>query len=110
MKTTSNLLTTALQGAHRALGAKLVDFAGWEMPISYAGTLSEHAAVRKAAGLFDIGHMGRIDIRGPGADVFLSSLVTARLDALRPGGARYALICNEKGAILDDIFVYRRGA
>ncbi len=103
------LLTTALRDAHRALGAKLVDFAGWEMPISYAGTLSEHAAVRTAAGLFDIGHMGRLDMRGPGADAFLSSLVTARLDDLRPGAARYALVCNEKGAILDDIFVYRRG-
>ena len=110
MKTTSDLLTTALHGAHRALGAKLVDFAGWEMPISYAGTLAEHAAVRRAAGLFDIGHMGRIDVRGPGADAFLSSLVTARLDDLRPGAARYALVCNEQGTILDDIFVYRRGA
>ncbi len=110
MTKTAGLLATALHDVHRALGAKLVDFAGWEMPISYTGTLTEHAAVRRAAGLFDIGHMGRIDVRGQGADAFLSAVVTARLDDLRPGAARYALVCNETGTLLDDIFVYRRAA
>lgn len=106
---TMGLLTTALHDAHRALGAKLVDFAGWEMPIAYAGTLAEHAAVRRAAGLFDIGHMGRIEIKGAGAWAFLQSLVTADLAEVKTGAAHYALICNEQGGILDDIFVYRRG-
>jgi len=110
MTTSAGLLTTALHSAHRERGAKLVDFAGWEMPISYTGVLGEHAAVRNAAGLFDIGHMGRIDVRGPGAQAFLDSLVTTDIGALRPGTARYALVCNEQGTILDDIFVYRRGA
>lgn len=107
---TTGLLTTALHDAHRALGAKLVDFAGWDMPIAYAGTLGEHAAVRRAAGLFDIGHMGRIDVRGAGADAWLQSLVTADLTGVKPGAARYALVCNDQGGILDDIFVYRRAA
>jgi aminomethyltransferase len=105
---TAGLLTTALHDHHRALGAKLVDFAGWEMPISYAGTVGEHAAVRRAAGLFDIGHMGRIDVRGPGAGDWIQQLVTSNTETLKPGAARYALVCNERGTILDDIFVYKR--
>ncbi len=107
---TGGLLTTALHGAHRALGAKLVDFAGWEMPIAYAGTVGEHLAVRRAAGAFDIGHMGRIDVRGPGAGAYLRSLVTRTLADMPAGAARYALVCNDRGTILDDIFVYRKGA
>lgn len=111
MKTsTGGLLTTALHDNHRALGAKLVDFAGWDMPIAYAGTVGEHLAVRRAAGAFDIGHMGRIEVRGPGAGAYLRSLVTRNLADLTPGSARYALVCNERGTILDDIFVYRKGA
>jgi aminomethyltransferase len=103
-------LLTALHDRHRALGAKLVDFAGWDMPIAYAGTVGEHHAVRRAAGAFDISHMGRIDVRGPGAGTWLRSLVTRNLEDLAPGAARYALVCNERGTILDDIFVYRRAA
>jgi aminomethyltransferase len=102
------LLTTALHERHRALGAKLVDFAGWDMPIAYAGTVGEHGAVRRAAGAFDIGHMGRIDVRGPGSGSYLRSLVTRDLADMGFGSARYALVCNERGTILDDIFVYRR--
>ncbi len=107
---TGGLLTTALHERHRALGAKLVDFAGWDMPIAYAGTVGEHAAVRRAAGAFDISHMGRIDVRGSGAGAFLRSLVTRNLADMPEGAARYALMCNERGTILDDIFVYRKGA
>jgi aminomethyltransferase len=107
---TGGLLTTALHAAHHALGAKLVDFAGWDMPIAYAGTVGEHLAVRRAAGAFDISHMGRIEARGPGVEAYLRSLVTRKLADLAPGSARYALVCNERGTILDDIFVYRRGA
>ncbi len=111
MKTsTGELLTTALHAAHSALGARLVDFAGWDMPIAYAGTVGEHLAVRRAAGAFDIGHMGRIDVRGPGATAFLRSLVTRNLADMAEGTARYALVCNERGTILDDIFVYRKTA
>ncbi|HET8760047.1 MAG TPA: glycine cleavage system aminomethyltransferase GcvT [Nitrospiria bacterium] len=104
---TQPLLTTALHAAHRALGARLVDFAGWEMPISYAGTVAEHTAVRRAAGVFDIGHMGRLRVRGSGATAYLESLVTRGVGDIPPGAARYALVCNEQGTILDDIFVYR---
>jgi aminomethyltransferase len=107
---TDGRFTTALHEQHRALGAKLVDFAGWDMPIAYAGTVSEHLAVRRGAGAFDIGHMGRIDVRGPGAGSFLRSLVTRTLADMPAGAARYALVCNERGAILDDIFVYRKAA
>lgn len=101
-------MTTALHAAHQALGAKLVDFAGWDMPLAYAGTVGEHLAVRRAAGAFDIGHMGRIEVRGPGAGAYVRSLVTRTLADMPAGAARYALVCNERGTILDDIFVYRK--
>jgi aminomethyltransferase len=104
---TQGLLTTALHAAHKALGARLVDFAGWEMPISYAGTVAEHLAVRGAAGAFDIGHMGRLRVRGPGATAYIESLVTRSVGDVPSGAARYALVCNERGTLLDDIFVYR---
>jgi aminomethyltransferase len=107
---TAKLLTTALHDAHRALGAKLVDFAGWEMPISYAGTVAEHGAVRRAAGAFDIGHMGRLRVRGSGATAYVESIVTRGVTDVPNGAARYALVCNERGTILDDIFVYRYSA
>ncbi len=85
----------------------MVDFAGWEMPIQYSSIVAEHNAVRQAAGLFDVGHMGRISVRGPEAVTFLDWLLTNDIAGLNPGQARYSLVCNAGGGVLDDILVYR---
>lgn len=101
------MLQTCLNAAHRALGAVMVDFAGWDMPIRYTGIVEEHAAVRRAAGLFDLGHMARIDITGPEREAFLDSLVTNKVAGLPLGQAHYALLCREDGGILDDVIYYQ---
>lgn len=98
---------TPLIAQHRAAGAKLVDFAGWEMPIHYTGVVDEYQTVRSKAGLFDVSHMGRIVVTGSGAEAFLQRMTTNDLAALRPMQAQYSMICNEQGGIKDDIFVYR---
>ena len=85
----------------------MVDFAGWEMPQQYSSVREEHAAVRGAAGLFDVSHMGRVAFRGTGAARFLQRLVTNDVGSLAPGHAQYNLLCNEEGGILDDLVVYR---
>ena len=99
---------TPLTEWHRAAGAKLVDFAGWEMPLSYSGVIDEHETVRRSAGLFDISHMGRIAVEGPSAETLLQRVVTRDLAKMADGSARYALVCNETGGVLDDVVVYRR--
>jgi aminomethyltransferase len=99
---------TPLTEWHRAAGARLVDFAGWEMPLSYSGVIDEHETVRRAAGLFDISHMGRIAVEGDGAEALLQRLVTRELAGMADGSARYALACNDSGGVLDDVVVYRR--
>ncbi len=101
------LKRTALYPCHRAAGARMVDFAGWEMPISYRGILEEHRAVRTGAGTFDVSHMGFVEIRGPQAAAFCQKLTTNDIGRLRDGRAQYSLLCNEKGGILDDVVVYR---
>ncbi len=98
---------TPLIAQHRAAGAKLVDFAGWEMPIQYSGVLDEYHTVRSKAGLFDVSHMGRIVVTGSGAESFIQRMTTNDLAALRPMQAQYSMVCNEQGGIKDDIFVYR---
>ncbi|MDF0652678.1 MAG: glycine cleavage system protein T [Nitrospira sp. LK265] len=98
---------TPLIAQHRAAGAKLVDFAGWEMPIQYSGVVDEYHAVRAKAGLFDVSHMGRISVTGSGAEAFLQRMTTNDLATLRPMQAQYSMVCNEQGGIKDDIFVYR---
>ena len=98
---------TPLIAQHRAAGAKLVDFAGWEMPIQYSGVVDEYHTVRSKAGLFDVSHMGRIVVSGSGAESFLQRMTTNDLAALRPMQAQYSMVCNEQGGIKDDIFVYR---
>ena len=98
---------TPLIAQHRAAGAKLVDFAGWEMPIHYTGVVDEYHAVRSKAGLFDVSHMGRIVVTGSGAESFLQRMTTNDLAALQPMQAQYSMVCNEQGGIKDDIFVYR---
>ena len=98
---------TPLYERHRALGGRMVDFAGWEMPQQYSSVREEHAAVRQAAGLFDVSHMGRVSFRGDGVADYLQRLVTNDLAQVEPGHAQYNLICNEAGGVLDDLVVYR---
>jgi aminomethyltransferase len=101
---------TPLIDRHRAAGAKLVDFAGWEMPMQYTGVLAEYHAVRTTAGLFDVSHMGRILVSGAGSGPFLQRLATNDASKLAVGQAHYSMVCNEGGGIKDDIFVYRTGS
>ncbi len=99
---------TVLNQSHRALGATLVEFAGWEMPVSYSGILDEARAVRAAAGLFDVSHMGVIEVSGPDARRDVDRVVTSRVLDLPAGRARYGLLLSPAGGILDDILVYSR--
>jgi aminomethyltransferase len=106
--TDADLKHSPLDAAHRALGAKLGPFAGWDMPIQYAGTLSEHQAVREAVGLFDLSHLGKVEVRGRGARQALQHALTNDLDRLtEPGAAQYTLCLDEQGGIIDDLIVYR---
>lgn len=98
---------TVLYEAHKALNAQFVEFAGWEMPVSYSGVLEEHKAVRTTAGLFDVSHMGRIQVDGQGAKGFLQRLSTADIDTLRAGQACYTLFCNNDGGVIDDLIIYK---
>jgi aminomethyltransferase len=104
---TGTLKRTPLYSAHVAAGAKLVPFAGWEMPIQYAGIREEHLAVRGGAGIFDVSHMGQIQTSGPQALERLQRLVSNDVRRLPEGGAQYSLLCNEQGGVLDDLFTYR---
>lgn len=101
------LLTTPLHAAHVALGAKMAPFAGYDMPIQYSGILAEHRAVRAAAGLFDVSHMGEFTVRGPQAEAFVQRLVTNDAATLTDGRAMYAVLCHESGGAVDDLLVYR---
>src|SRR5271169_3846321 len=98
---------TPLYEAHRALGARLVDFAGWEMPVQYTSVLAEHEAVRNAAGLFDVSHMGEVEFRGPGALASANGLITNDLARIADGQAVYAGLLNEAGGFVDDVVAYR---
>ena len=109
MVSADTLKRTPLFDTHVALGGRMVPFAGWEMPIQYAGILEEARAVRSGCGIFDVSHMGRVRIEGPEAAVFLDSILSADIKGLRIGRARYNLICNEQGGIIDDSLVYRLG-
>lgn len=106
--TSQNLKQTPLHAEHRRAGARLVPFAGYEMPLQYAGIVAEHRAVRTRAGLFDVSHMGRLAFRGAGALSTVNRLITNDLEAARDGQAVYTCCCNEGGTILDDLIVYRR--
>jgi aminomethyltransferase len=104
--TAAELKRTPLFKVHAEAGARLVPFAGWEMPVQYEGVRQEHVAVRKGAGLFDVSHMGEIETRGPRAADFLRHLLTNDVVKVGPGGAQYALLCREDGGVLDDLFTY----
>jgi aminomethyltransferase len=101
------LRETPLHDRHAAAGARLVPFAGWEMPVQYAGVREEHLAVRRGAGVFDVSHMGQVEARGAGAEAFLQRLLSNDVRQLAVGGAQYSLLCREDGGVLDDLFTYR---
>ncbi len=105
---TTDLKRTSLYHTHQSAGATLVPFAGWEMPVSYAGTVAEVAAVRTAAGLFDVSHMGEASVTGPGALAFIQRVTTNDAGRLAPGRAQYSLLLNEGGGVVDDVIVYCR--
>ena len=98
---------TPLFAAHQKLGAKLVDFSGWEMPVQYSGLIAEHLAVRNAAGVFDISHMGEVTVAGAGAADFLNRTLTNDIRKLGSGQGQYTLMCNECGGVIDDLYAYR---
>ncbi|WP_367045087.1 glycine cleavage system aminomethyltransferase GcvT [Streptomyces sp. Je 1-332] len=100
---------TALDAVHRALGATMTDFAGWDMPLRYGSERDEHVAVRTKAGLFDLSHMGEITVTGPEAVDFLNFALVGNIGSIGVGRARYTMICAEDGGILDDLIVYRLG-
>src|ERR1700693_454737 len=102
------LLRTPLYERHVALGARMVPFAGWEMPVQYEGVIQEHRAVRTDAGVFDVSHMGEIEVEGPQAHALLQSLLSNDLDKIQPSEAQYTLLTNESGGIIDDGTAYRR--
>lgn len=100
---------TPLFEQHEELGAKLVPFAGWEMPVLYEGIREEHSAVRTHAGMFDVSHMGEVEVEGPAAIEFLQLVLSNDLSKIAVGGAQYSCICNESGGVVDDVFTYRLG-
>src|SRR5918911_2360870 len=101
------LQRTPLHARHVELGARLVPFAGWEMPVQYDGVIAEHRAVRSDVGVFDVSHMGELEVEGPRAHELLQSLLSNDLDKIEPGGAQYTLLTNEHGGIVDDLIAYR---
>jgi aminomethyltransferase len=104
------LRRTALWASHVKLGARMMPFAGYDMPVQYSGLIEEHQAVRTAAGLFDVAHMGVARVEGPGAAAYLDRACTRKLAALAPGRAAYTLLCRENGGTVDDLIVYRERA
>ena len=101
---------TPLYDRHVAAGARMVDFAGYEMPLQYSGIRDEHVAVRERAGIFDVSHMGEVRISGDGAADFVQRLITNDVSALEPGQLKYSVMCNEAGGIVDDVIAWRGGA
>src|SRR5215471_1132803 len=100
---------TPLFAAHQRLGGKLIEFGGWEMPVQYSSITDEHLAVRNAAGIFDISHMGEVVVKGSGAEAFLNQMLTNDVRKLAVGQGQYTIMCNEKGGAIDDLYTYRLG-
>src|ERR1041384_7615574 len=103
----SKMKHTPLFSTHQQLGGKLIEFGGWEMPVQYTSIVDEHLTVRKAAGLFDISHMGEILLKGPAAEAFLNQTLTNDIRKLEPGQGQYTLCCNHHGGVIDDLYAYR---
>ena len=106
---TDTLRRTPLFERHREAGARLVPFAGWEMPVQYEGIGPEHRTVRGSAGVFDVSHMGEVVTEGPDAEAFLQRVLSNDVTRLAEGGAQYSLLCREDGGVLDDLFTYKLG-
>jgi aminomethyltransferase len=104
------LKRTPLYDRHVAAGARLVPFAGWEMPVQYTGIREEHVAVRTGAGVFDVSHMGEVETTGPDAEAFLQHVLSNDVTRIAPDGAQYSVLCRDDGGVLDDLFTYRRPA
>ncbi len=104
------LKRTPLFAAHQKLGAKLIDFGGWEMPVQYTSIIDEHQAVRNAAGIFDISHMGEVTVSGDKAAEYLNYVLTNDIRKLTPGNGQYTLLCNERGGTIDDLYAYQLSA
>src|ERR671925_77940 len=98
---------TPLHDRHVAAGARLVPFAGWEMPVQYEGIRAEHMGVRERVGVFDVSHMGEVETSGPGAEALLERLLSNDVTRIAENGAQYSVLCNERGGVLDDLFTYR---
>lgn len=102
----AELLQGPIHDAHVALGAKFAEFGGWSMPVSYAGTVTEHIATRTTVGLFDVSHLGKAVVRGPGAAAHVNAVLTNDLGRIEPGRAQYTLCCTESGGVIDDLIAY----
>ncbi|GAA3324783.1 glycine cleavage system aminomethyltransferase GcvT [Paeniglutamicibacter sulfureus] len=100
---------TSLHAQHAELGASFTDFGGWDMPLKYGSELAEHNAVRATAGLFDLSHMGEVWVEGPDAATYLNTALAGNMAVMKVGKAKYSVICNEAGGIIDDLITYRRG-
>src|SRR3954468_14834308 len=107
MAAADTLKRTPLHDRHVAAGAKMVPYAGWEMPVQYAGIKDEHLTVRSSAGVFDVSHMGEIETTGPDAEAFLQRILSNDVTKIAEGGAQYSVLCNPDGGVLDDLFTYR---
>ncbi len=106
MAATDDLLDGPLTEQHRGLGATFAGFGGWNMPVSYSGTVAEHTAVRRAVGIFDVSHLGKASVRGPGAADFCNAALSNDLRKIGPGKAQYTMCCNEAGGVVDDLIAY----
>ncbi len=109
MAATQTRRRTPLYERHAALGARLVPFAGWEMPVQYEGIRAEHVAVRTGAGIFDVSHMGQVETGGPDREAFLQRVLSNDVSKIADGGAQYSVMCRDDGGVLDDLFTYRIG-
>src|SRR6478672_11983613 len=105
----ADLLTSPLHDRHVALGAKLAEFGGWLMPLEYTGAVKEHNAVRSGVGVFDVSHLGKAVVRGPGAAAYLNDCLTNDLGKIAAGKAQYTLCCRPDGGVVDDLIAYLRG-
>ena len=110
MSESQSLKRTPLYECHLEAGARMVDFAGWEMPVQYTGVIEEHRAVRTAAGLFDVSHMGEVRVRGAGAEAFLQRLTPNDVTKLVPGRAHYSGLLTDRATYIDDILIYKLAA
>ncbi|MGV3489251.1 MAG: glycine cleavage system aminomethyltransferase GcvT [Tuberibacillus sp.] len=105
----AELKQTPLYETYKKYGAKTIDFGGWDLPVQFTSIKEEHAAVRERAGLFDVSHMGEVEVKGEGAESFLQYLVTNDVSKLKAGGAQYTAMCDENGGTVDDLIIYKKG-